>query len=203
MKKFTVSKKLYISFASLVILMVILGGISIYQLTSISDRFTEIIDVYNVIGEDAKEINIALLTARRHEKDFIARNDDKYLKRMEDTLKGLRARTEDISNKASGINLDSAVAAVEEILKATQSIERILKRTGKIISESIGEFKEEKKIPRPLTGLGLSPYEEEKRLADTLPKKKGRIKIIELTKIGERISAIMEELVRTFNKAND
>jgi DNA-binding MarR family transcriptional regulator len=33
--------------------------------------------------------------------------------------------------------------------------------------------------------------------------KKGRIKIIELTKLGERISAIMEELIRTFNKAND
>jgi DNA-binding MarR family transcriptional regulator len=33
--------------------------------------------------------------------------------------------------------------------------------------------------------------------------KRGRIKIIELTKLGERISAIMEELVREFNKAND
>ena len=33
--------------------------------------------------------------------------------------------------------------------------------------------------------------------------KKGRIKIIELTKLGEQISEIMESLVRAFSKADD
>lgn len=33
--------------------------------------------------------------------------------------------------------------------------------------------------------------------------KRGRIKIINLTNTGERISKIMEDLVRTFNKAED
>ena len=33
--------------------------------------------------------------------------------------------------------------------------------------------------------------------------KRGRIKIIELTKLGEEISKIMEELARTLNKANN
>lgn len=33
--------------------------------------------------------------------------------------------------------------------------------------------------------------------------KRGRIKIIELTKLGEKISTIMEELVRTFSKADE
>jgi DNA-binding MarR family transcriptional regulator len=33
--------------------------------------------------------------------------------------------------------------------------------------------------------------------------KKGRIKIIELTAVGNRISKLMEQLVREFNKAKD
>ncbi len=33
---------------------------------------------------------ILLLEARRHEKDFLARRDDKYLARMDETIAGLK-----------------------------------------------------------------------------------------------------------------
>ena len=114
----TIGKKLYFSFAALVCLMIIIGGLSIYRLTGITDSFVEMINVYGEIGNDATEIKVALLTARRHEKDFIARHDKKYTERMDKTLRELERLAKSLSTNAEKVNFHIAVSETGSILKA-------------------------------------------------------------------------------------
>ena len=123
MKQMTIDKKLYFSFAALVCLMIIIGGFSIYRLTGITDSFVEMIEVYGEIGNDATEIKVALLTARRHEKDFIARHDNKYTERMDKTLRELERLAKSVSTNAEKVNFHIAVSETGSILKVTTSYE--------------------------------------------------------------------------------
>ncbi len=123
MKQMTIGKKLYFSFAALVCLMIIIGGLSIYRLTGITDSFVETIEVYGEIGNDATEIKVALLTARRHEKDFIARHDKKYTERMDKTLRELERLAKNVSTNAKKVNFHIAVSETGSILKVTTSYE--------------------------------------------------------------------------------
>jgi len=76
-------------------------------MNSVSGDFTEVVDVFTALDEDAMEIKISLLTARRHEKDFIARKDEKYVKRMDDTMAELNGYVEDINSKAKQAHIDT------------------------------------------------------------------------------------------------
>lgn len=123
MKKLAIGKKLYLSFASVLCLLIITGGVSIYELTDITGSFVELIDVYGEMNEEATEVEVSLLTARRHEKDFIARADKKYIERMDSTLKELRSHAKSISQKAETINFGIAVSESKSILNSTGSYE--------------------------------------------------------------------------------
>lgn len=108
MKNLTIGKKLYVSFGLLIVLLLIISGISITKMNTVSGGFAEVVDVFTVLDENAMEIKISLLTARRHEKDFIARKDPKYIKRMDDTLAELNGYVENISAKAKQAHIDSS-----------------------------------------------------------------------------------------------
>ena len=131
--KMTVGRKLYFSFTALIFLMIIISGISIYQLINITDNFAELIQVYQKIGDHAKDVNTTLLTARRHEKDFIARRDNKYVEQMDDTLKKLMGLSGDITTRAEKLNLDVAVTESQNILKTTDSYKTAFGKVAELI----------------------------------------------------------------------
>jgi len=87
-------------------------------LTDITHTFDELIASYKKIGDDAKDIHTSLLTARRHEKDFIARRDKKYKVRMDKTLSGMTARFQEMGQVCDRMQLEGVVADIQPALKA-------------------------------------------------------------------------------------
>jgi len=132
-KNMSIGKKLYLGFGAVLFLMVILGGVSISQLNTTTENFTLLIEVYQKISDDAKDIQVQLLTARRHEKDFIARRDNKYLKRMDDTLTNLNTNAGEISAGADAVHLVSAKGNASTILKNASFYHKAFKEVASLI----------------------------------------------------------------------
>ena len=105
MKNMTIGKKLYASFGIMTLFILILSGGGIFQLKALTHSFEELIESYQPIGEAAEEIQITLLTIRRHEKDFIARQDPKYLERMDNSVAKLHHQAQELAAKAEKLGL--------------------------------------------------------------------------------------------------
>ncbi len=118
MKNLSIAGKLYLAFSIVVILAIITGGISIWRLNSLSNTFVELQTQYMKITDDGMESIISLLTARRHEKDFLARKDKKYIGRMEETLKEIQKLAEDITIVSNQLGLTEIAAIGPKVIKS-------------------------------------------------------------------------------------
>ena len=107
MKKLTIGKKLYLAFSIVIFLLLVIGTVSIFELDNITDEFDELITSYQKIGDDSKNIHISLLTARRHEKDFIARRDKKYIERMDETLNEMTSLLKEMDGICDRLGLET------------------------------------------------------------------------------------------------
>ncbi len=105
MQNMTISKRLNFAFSILVLLLIIISVISWLGLRGVSDSLSEVIEVYDSLNGKAKELQISLLTARRHEKDYLARLDQKYVKRLDALIDGVPGDLEEISSLASQVDL--------------------------------------------------------------------------------------------------
>jgi len=121
MKNLTIGKKLYISFGVIILLVMIMGGISIYQTSHITAVYDELVSSYQKIGYEAKDVNVALLTARRHEKDFIARRDTKYIERMDSTVAEIKGHLSNMSKDGEKLGLDAIQADLQSGMVATDA----------------------------------------------------------------------------------
>jgi methyl-accepting chemotaxis protein len=72
----SVGKKIGFGFATMLLLIVIILGISIYSLSSAASKFSQLIENENVIVSHTYAAKIALLEARRTEKDLLYANDE-------------------------------------------------------------------------------------------------------------------------------
>ena len=133
MKNLTIGKKLYIGFGFVLVLMLISGGFSVFKFNDIARNYDELIHSYQVIGKDAKEVDISLLTARRHEKDFIARRDPKYIERMDHTLGEMAAHLEEMHEKSEQMGLAKIHEETEVILKALSDYQTAFGRVTDLI----------------------------------------------------------------------
>ncbi len=132
-KQIGIGKKLYSGFGVIILLMVVLGGFSIYELKYTGTTFKALIEVYQAIGDNAKDVEISLLSARRHEKDFIARRDTKYLTRMDETLAGLTSHSSTISDLSEKAGLTAAKESAANILTHTKTYDAAFKKVGDLI----------------------------------------------------------------------
>lgn len=105
MKNLTIGKKLYASFGIMILLVVILSGGGIFQIKSVTHEFDDLVKAYQPIGEAAGEIEISLLTIRRHEKDYIARQKEKYLTKMDKEIDKLHHQAQDLTARAGELGL--------------------------------------------------------------------------------------------------
>ena len=117
MRSLTIGKKMYLAFASLVLLMLVLGGVSIYRLTDLTKTFVMLQEEYSPIADHAMEIQIELLQSRRHEKDFISRKDPKYIERMDRSLKSLEEHSTELTNLAGKLGLTEIEEQSQTIAK--------------------------------------------------------------------------------------
>jgi len=115
MKNLTVGTKLYIAFGIIILLTIVTGGASIQRFTTITNVFIELQTDYAKIVDDSMEIQIRLLTARRHEKDFLVRKDPKYLDRMNATLDEFQKLTNDMAEVATHLGLNDVVSVSAKV----------------------------------------------------------------------------------------
>ncbi len=121
MNKISIGKKLYFGFGLIVGLLVVLSGVSIYRLGTISKLFVELQVEYAVMGDLSRDIHIDLLTARRYEKDFIARRDKESLAGMADTLKALQGHTDALSGMARRLEQTEIANELEKAIQAKKT----------------------------------------------------------------------------------
>ncbi|CAB1075556.1 Methyl-accepting chemotaxis protein [Olavius algarvensis Delta 1 endosymbiont] len=114
----SIGKKLYLAFGAVLLLMLVIGGVSIIKLTEITRTYDELLFSYLKIGADAGEVHLSLLTARRHEKDFIARRDSKYMGRMDKTLGEMTLALKDMAGHAEQLHLDTVSAEIKKAVSA-------------------------------------------------------------------------------------
>ena len=115
MKSLTIGKKLYVSFGIMIVLIILLSGGGVWQLKGLTHTFGELIESYQPIGQEAEKIQTTLLTIRRHEKDFIARQDPKYLEKMDKSVATLHHQAQDLAAKADTLGLAEIVAESKKI----------------------------------------------------------------------------------------
>ena len=115
MKNLTIGKRLYAAFGIMILFVLILSGGGIFQLKGVTHEFNDLVKAYQPIGEAAKELEITLLTIRRHEKDYIARKLDKYLGKMDKTVAKLHHQAQELGGKAGALSLTHVVAESKKI----------------------------------------------------------------------------------------
>lgn len=113
--------KLGLAFGAIVVLLLILGGVSSYQMNAVSDGFS--VDVQRAQDSKslAQQIEADVLQVRRNEKDFLARNDLKYfdrgIKYLEKTGQAagqLQQLTHDPQVKSKATEIQAAVSNFQQ-----------------------------------------------------------------------------------------
>jgi len=133
MKKLTIGKRLYAAFGVMILFVLVLSGGGIHQLKGVTHEFDNLIKAYDPIGEIADQIQITLLTIRRHEKDFIARKQDKYLKRMDISVEKLHRQAEELAVMAGRLGLSEIETESKKIADAQDSYEKGFKNIVALI----------------------------------------------------------------------
>ncbi len=112
------------------VLLLLLGTVAIYQstVTSTIDNFEHLIEIEMGIAGHANEIEVAMLQARRSEKDFLLRKDMKYVASFDGNLAQLKHEAQaivDMAAEHAGEEPRHAeyVAAAKEIIRDAQAYE--------------------------------------------------------------------------------
>ncbi len=133
LKQFSIGKRLYFAFGTLLVLMLITSGVALVELESTTTELLDSEKKYYPIAEDATAIDVELLTARRHEKDFIARQDPKYLKRMEETLSRLDTHIANVASSAKSLGITTIADDIAKLRTNRATYEQAFKKVADLI----------------------------------------------------------------------
>ena len=107
-RRMTVGGKLYLSFAAVMALVVLVSGVFMNRLDGITTKLFELVDVYGNIRTETQDVKINLLSARRFEKDFLATNDPQYAGLMSAAADAMNKNARNIVSLADASNQESA-----------------------------------------------------------------------------------------------
>lgn len=92
----TIGKKIGFGFTAMLILIALLLGISRYTLATSTSKFTQLLETETVVISHAYAAKIALLEARRNEKDLLYVSDDDLVKSANKFISQLRSELETV-----------------------------------------------------------------------------------------------------------
>ena len=115
LRRSSIGKRLYFAYGTLLILMLVTSGVALMKLESTTTELLDSEKKYDPIADHATQIDLELLMARRHEKDFIARRDPKYLKRMEETLARLDKHRGHVEASAKTLGITTITAEIAQV----------------------------------------------------------------------------------------
>jgi methyl-accepting chemotaxis protein len=151
MRIFTVGRKLYLSFALVLVLFIIAGVFAVNRLGKMGSAFREVADVYSRIESLSSGIGKLLLTARGQEKDFLADRDKKNVIAFKSTLELIRRSLDRIDRLSRGVGLSrKRLQAVRAALKDyRRSFDRV---AALVVAQGLGKSGIRGKLRR-LAGL--------------------------------------------------
>jgi len=166
MKKMTIGKKLILSFASVLVLMVLLSGMAVYRLTHITDTFVELVTENTKIAEEALEIKIDLLMVRQHENNFIRTREPATLEQMQTSLTTLKKRSKNLNDVADGLGLTTIAANSRQIVKLLGAYDKgfgsvagLIQAQGDTASGIMGEITQKAQgLEAIIKPLGMSGF---------------------------------------------
>jgi len=133
LKSFSIGKKLYLSFGILVFLLAVTSVVAIVEMEEMTAELVESEQKYMPISDNAMKIEIELLTARRHEKDFLARNDAKYLTQMENTLARFDTHVADIDASVQDLGISAIAQNIDQIRASRTAYETAFNKVADLI----------------------------------------------------------------------
>ncbi len=89
--RLTIRNKLIGGFAIVLLLAVIVGGIGILDLGKVKAENDLVVNTYLNFKDLSRQVDVAMLSARRSEKDYIMRLDDKYVGKVGEQMKIIQA----------------------------------------------------------------------------------------------------------------
>ena len=121
MKNLSLAKKLSLSFGVVVAILLVIVGLAISHLNR-AEVDMDLLVVYSAADEVAMELRINLLTARRYEKNFITRQEDKYRQRHADTMNLMHDNLKQLEQLAAQAQLDrSQLNSIDQAVTAYQN----------------------------------------------------------------------------------
>ncbi|MCP3952086.1 MAG: methyl-accepting chemotaxis protein, partial [Desulfobacterales bacterium] len=116
----SLSKKMLGSFGLVLILLTLVMGIYRHSTSSITHNFVKLLNTEVAIDRHATTSEVYMLQARRNEKDFLIRKDNKYVQKLVKNVAGLKSEAQAIMGLAEkGGDRDSVAKASAIIGYAT------------------------------------------------------------------------------------
>ena len=121
--RLTIGRKLYLSFAALIVLMIASGAGTIYLFTGVSGEYKEVIEVFHRIEVDSKDAVLLILRARRQENDFLLSRKKSDAARVTATLTELKKLVGGLQASLDRARLEAAKASAPRIIKSLSGYE--------------------------------------------------------------------------------
>ena len=113
--KWTIGQRIGAGFSVTILLVAVLIICSFYSLSRITSGVERALDSDVAISVAAKAIENNLLEARRSEKDFLLRLDEKYSKEVAQRIEGLKTNAASMSSILKGLNDVESIAKVDQV----------------------------------------------------------------------------------------
>lgn len=115
-KRLSFRKKTALSLGLVFIVMSASLGLSIFGANKIAKDYDQAVSVEMELRDKLRQVNSEILMARRHEKDFLLRGDEKYLKRHAKTVANLESLINSLKGVSPELVSDSDVATLAKSL---------------------------------------------------------------------------------------
>jgi methyl-accepting chemotaxis protein len=129
-KKLSIGKKILLVLSITIAIGLSILVVASYQMNQSVDKLIQTEQAYYPLVDDALELQISLLTMRRHEKDFIARQEVKYLDEMQATVKEFDSHTAALKVGAQTIGLQAVIQQIEAVLKSRSAYQASFKKVA-------------------------------------------------------------------------
>jgi methyl-accepting chemotaxis protein len=143
-KKMSLKAKTITSFGFIFTLVSILFWFAFQTINHMQDGFTQIMDQNYKTIDGLEKQTISMLSLRRHEKDFLLRKDQKYLKRHSEEFQVLADRIVKIktyTDKKYHKQLDEILSNASEYKKGFNNIVSLYKKEGDSVTGIRGDLR--------------------------------------------------------------
>ncbi len=138
-------KTLVGGFAIIAIVVAVLGAVSVWTQSTLTNRYDEVLHKYVILDERTMATTIAMLQARRSEKDFFLRGLEKYPKRVAKQVSIAQGKIREISKLNVSPELNEKVNQVFEGLSAYgtgfKTVADLTTKKGKKDKGIVGELR--------------------------------------------------------------